>query len=42
MAAALGFATVPAWLVLTIAAIVVAYVVCAELAKRWFYRPASL
>jgi len=42
MAAALGFAPVPASLVLMIAAIVVAYVGSAEFAKQWFYRRVSL
>ena len=42
MAAALGFAPVPASLVLMIVAIVVAYVGSAEFAKQWFYRRVSL
>jgi Mg2+-importing ATPase len=38
LAGLLGFATLPPLYLLTIAAIVAAYVASAEVVKRWFYR----
>ena len=42
MAAVLGFAPVPSAFVAAMVTIVFAYIVSAEVAKRWFYRCVSL
>lgn len=42
MAAVLGFAAVPSAFIAAMVAIVFAYIVSAEFAKRWFYRRVNL
>jgi P-type Mg2+ transporter len=42
LARVMGFVPLPPWVLLAIAAIVIAYVLIAEIAKRWFYRQQTL